>query len=233
LAGAHADLGRLLAQTDRLADAEKEYREALTLAEGLAAEAPAVAAYQRGVAGMKSRLADLLCRVGRTAEAEHERRQVIAILEKLTSPRSLHMLAWTLATMADPRLRDPGRALEIAEKAHREAPESEESYPPLGVANYRVGHWTAAIEVLEKWVRLRRGGDPADWFFLAMAHRQNGDKEKARSWYDKAVRWMESNNWRDEELQRFRAEAAALLGVTDHATPTGNKEQEAKQHPTP
>ena len=46
-----------------------------------------------------------------------------------------------------------------------------------------------------------------------MAHWQLGDKPQARSWYDKAVPWMEKNQPKNEELVRFRAEAAALLGV--------------------
>ena len=46
-----------------------------------------------------------------------------------------------------------------------------------------------------------------------MAHWQLGDKEAARKWYDRAVEWMETNQPKDEQLRRFRAEAAELLGV--------------------
>ena len=62
-------------------------------------------------------------------------------------------------------------------------------------------------------MELRKGGDSNDWFFLAMAHWQLSDKEQARKWYDQAVEWMEKNKPEDEELLRFRAEAAALLGL--------------------
>jgi hypothetical protein len=55
-----------------------------------------------------------------------------------------------------------------------------------------------------------------------MAHWRLGEKEKARRWYDRAVRWMEkhkdpsqgNNEW-PEELRRFRAEAAELLGMKE------------------
>jgi len=54
--------------------------------------------------------------------------------------------------------------------------------------------------------------------FLAMAHWQRNDKEQARKWYDQAVGWLEKNKetlkkdkLHEEELHRFRAEAAALL----------------------
>ena len=36
-----------------------------------------------------------------------------------------------------------------------------------------------------------------------------------RSWYERAVQWMEKNKPQDEELLRFRAEAAKLLGEAD------------------
>jgi hypothetical protein len=46
-----------------------------------------------------------------------------------------------------------------------------------------------------------------------MAHWQLGAKEEARKWYNRAVEWMNKNPRRDEELRRFRDEAAALLGI--------------------
>jgi hypothetical protein len=66
-------------------------------------------------------------------------------------------------------------------------------------------------------MKLRKGGDCTDCFFLAMAHWQLGEKPRARSWYDKAVPWMEKNQPKNEELIRFRTEAAAaaLLGVNE------------------
>ena len=45
-----------------------------------------------------------------------------------------------------------------------------------------------------------------------MSHEHLGAKKQAREWYDKAVGWMEKNNARDEDLLRFRSEAAELLG---------------------
>ena len=85
----------------------------------------------------------------------------------------------------------------------------------LGVAHYRAGDWKAAVEALEKSMALRSGGDGFDWFFLAMAHWQLGDKPQARSWFNRAVPRMEKMQPKDEELVRIRAEAAALLGVNE------------------
>ena len=38
-------------------------------------------------------------------------------------------------------------------------------------------------------------------------------REEARKWYRQAVAWTEKHRPRDEELRRFRGEAADLLGV--------------------
>jgi len=48
-----------------------------------------------------------------------------------------------------------------------------------------------------------------------MAQRRLGDRDQARTWYDRAVEWMDKNEPQDDELKRFRAEAAALLGLDD------------------
>ena len=63
-------------------------------------------------------------------------------------------------------------------------------------------------EILEPEKNLAFNG-----FFLAMARWQLGQKDKARACHEKAVAWMETNRSKDVELVRFRAEAAALLGV--------------------
>jgi tetratricopeptide (TPR) repeat protein len=122
-------------------------------------------------------------------------------------------LAWLLATCPDPKLRDPARAVEHARRAVELAPESGTVRNTLGVAHYRAGDWAAAVAALEKSVELRKGGDGFDWFFLAMAYRRLGDEAEARKWYDKAAAWMGKNKTDDEELRRFRAEAAGVLGV--------------------
>src|SRR5262249_14052822 len=49
-------------------------------------------------------------------------------------------------------------------------------------------------------------------FFLAMVHWHLGDKDQARSWFDRAVAWMDKNQPpNDEELRLYREEAEALL----------------------
>jgi tetratricopeptide (TPR) repeat protein len=136
-------------------------------------------------------------------------------------------LAWLLATCPELKLRDPVQAVKLAKRAVKRAPKTVQEAKQaiklipelvtfrktLGVAHYRAGQWQAARTALLKSMELRQGGDAADWFFLAMTSWQLGDKAKARSWYARAVAWMDKKAPKDPELARFRAEAAALLGI--------------------
>ena len=129
--------------------------------------------------------------------------------------RTHNDLAWLLATCSEVTLRDPARALDSAQKAVELAPNEGSNWNTLGAANYRVEEWAAAIDCLNKSGELRKGGDSFDWFFLAMAHWQLGNQEEAYKWQDRAVQWMGKNKPQDQELLRFRAEAASLLEVKE------------------
>src|SRR5262249_23528724 len=109
------------------------------------------------------------------------------------------------------RLRDTALAIRLAKKAVADQPESSIYRNTLGVAHFRNGDDKAAIAELEKAMSLHEGGDSSDWFFLAMTHRRLGSANEAQKWFDRAVQWMDRNKPHDEELRRFRAEAAALL----------------------
>jgi WD40 repeat protein len=135
----------------------------------------------------------------------------------------LNNQAWPLATNPEAKLRDPDRAVELAQKAVDLCPKQAMYWNTLGVAHYRAGHWKEAIEALTKSMELAKGNlESFDTFFLAMAHWRLDEKEEAREWYDRAAQWMEKNKdqlegnkqW-PEELRRFRTEAAELLGIKE------------------
>jgi Flp pilus assembly protein TadD len=152
--------------------------------------------------------------LGQMDDALADIRQAIRLGPNFAGPHN--NLAWFLATCPDPKLRDPARAVEAARKAVELAPQDSGTWNTLGAALYRAGDWKAAISALEKSVALAHDNQLAfNGFFLAMARSQLGQKGEARTWYDKAVAWMEKNAPRDLELVCFRAEAAALLGLAD------------------
>ncbi|MEE8487046.1 MAG: tetratricopeptide repeat protein, partial [Gemmatimonadota bacterium] len=113
----------------------------------------------------------------------------------------------------------PSRELAaLAERAVELAPDEGAHWSTLGIARYRAGDWPGAIEALNESMELRSGGDASDWLFLAMAHWQKGDQDQAREWYNRAIEWLDGQQPPDDQLQRFRAEAAELLGIEQDAT---------------
>jgi serine/threonine protein kinase/WD40 repeat protein len=125
--------------------------------------------------------------------------------------RRCNHYAWNLSKATESS-RNPQRALTLARRAVELFPNQAASLNTLGVAQYRVGHFADAVATLQKSQALgNRIAD--DLFFLAMAHWRLGDNPQARTCFQKAVEWMEKNQPADYELLRFRAEAAALLGL--------------------
>jgi tetratricopeptide (TPR) repeat protein len=129
-----------------------------------------------------------------------------------TDPYSRNELAWFLVTCPHVPLRDPVEGVKLAQRAVELAPDNGNFWNTLGAAHYRAGNWKEAVAALEKSMQLC-GGNSYDWFFLAMAHWRLGEKERARQWYDRAVRWMDKNMPKGKEVGRFRTEAAELLKV--------------------
>ncbi|HEV3341824.1 MAG TPA: tetratricopeptide repeat protein, partial [Pirellulales bacterium] len=125
---------------------------------------------------------------------------------------TINNLAWLLANCSDPRFRDAGRATELAKRAVDLAPRDGGFWNTLGAAHYRAGDWKGAVLALTKATELRQGGTLSDWLFLAMAERRLENKEAARRWYDQATAWIQRNKPLAKDLERFRVEAAELLG---------------------
>ena len=116
--------------------------------------------------------------------------------------------------MPDAPPQDPAQALEAARKAVSLKPENWMFWNTLGVAAYRAGDWKEAEEALEKSMGLNKGGEAADWFFLAMTRQRQGRPDEARQWFDRAAAWTREKQPQNPELLRFQAEAEGLLGIT-------------------
>jgi tetratricopeptide (TPR) repeat protein len=155
-------------------------------------------------------LAEVLFRNGNLEEALEEFR--IAIRLDPTCTYSLNAVAWTLALSPKRPRADHDEAVFHARKAVELAPQDGGKVNTLALAEYRVGHSVESIAASERSMALKNGGDPFDWFFLAMAHWQKGDTDEARNWFQKAVASTEEKDPKNSELRQFWTEAAELLG---------------------
>jgi tetratricopeptide (TPR) repeat protein len=134
-----------------------------------------------------------------------------------------HQMAWFLATTEEPRLRDVERAVQLASEAVSVSPSSILLQNTLGAAQYRAGNWKAALAAFEKAERLRGLLGAGGWFFRAMTHWQLGQQDQARASYDEAVKRAAEVHFLDQDLHRFRVEAAELLGIPEKP-PTAKEE---------
>jgi tetratricopeptide (TPR) repeat protein len=119
--------------------------------------------------------------------------------------------AWSLIARPGLDDRELASTIQLAEQTVTLEPESATYWNTLGIAYYRARDWKAAIHALEQSMELGDGGTSFDFFFLAMAWWQQGDRKQAHHWYLRANAWMEENNPGHEGLVRFREEATALL----------------------
>jgi tetratricopeptide (TPR) repeat protein len=78
------NLGLLLSDAKRPAEAEAAYRDALALWRQLATESPRVPGYQVGAAGTLALLGLLLYETGRPVEGEAAWREALALWKRLT-----------------------------------------------------------------------------------------------------------------------------------------------------
>jgi tetratricopeptide (TPR) repeat protein len=227
----HSNLGDLLAQQGDLAGAIAAYREAARLS-------PDTPRLQRALAETLSRAGRLdeaiAClrhalerepkdarthrQLGISLQKQRKFREAIRAYRSAINLKSdygqAHVdLAWLLANAPDPKDRAPAEAVILAKKAVELAPEGISGWGTLGMAQYRARNWALAVTAINRAMELSRGGVCADWLFAAMTHWQLGNRDEARTWYEKAVAWMEKEQSRDDELREFQIEAAELLGI--------------------
>ena len=169
-------------------------------------------------------LAECYSALGRHADALRLSEQTLALCRAALdpdhpdTPASMSLLARLLATCPDARLRDPKRAIELAKDAVALAPRSARSWQALGLARYRTGAWKDSIAALEKSIELREdvredAGNSFQWFFLAMAHWQAGNKEQARKWYDRAAERADKNRPADATASVLPGGSRGVVGA--------------------
>jgi serine/threonine protein kinase/Tfp pilus assembly protein PilF len=184
----------------------------------------AIASYQRAIdidpqySMAHYNLGTVLLETGHLDEAVASYRTAIACFRRAASldpgsGDSHNALAWALVACPHAPLRDPAEGVRLARKAIGLVPKNGAYWNTQGVAQYRAGEWTEAVAALTRSVQLG-GGNGYNWFFLAMAHWQLGEREQARQYFEQGVQWTDKNLPRSHELARFRAEAAELLEVS-------------------
>jgi tetratricopeptide (TPR) repeat protein len=168
------------------------------------------------------RMADELRRKGDLAGALAAIRQAHAV-----SPDDAHhnhYLAYMLALCPDPKVRDARRAVELATKSVAVVPDRWEYQRALGIAHHVAGQEMAAVQALTRSLELRPDGDAFDYFPLAAAHQQLGNKEEARKWYDRGVAWMATHKHPyAAELSLLRADAERCLGLGNEPKPAPDR----------
>jgi tetratricopeptide (TPR) repeat protein len=135
---AHKLLGTAFARQGRNQEALREWRAGLQLAPDL---------------DTRLQLARLLAALGRTTEAVAEFRQAVAAYPKAVAP--VNDLAWTLATCADPKVRDGVEAIRLAERACQ-LTGYREPVPvgTLAAAYAAAGRFTEAASTVESAIKL-------------------------------------------------------------------------------
>jgi serine/threonine protein kinase/predicted Zn-dependent protease len=211
----HKNLGVLFARSGQSAEALETYKKARVLFDKLAEGHPEMPHYRFELAGAYLEIASQRRRTAAPREANEADRQALNLLEQLAGafPKSalyLRECAWQLATAADPDQRHASRAIGLARQATTLDAKNGDGWRALGAAYCRAGNWQEAAAALERSLQFNRG-DGFNWYFLAMARWQLGDKAKARHWYDRAIAWQKANFPHDETLQRLREEVQPLF----------------------
>jgi tetratricopeptide (TPR) repeat protein len=163
------------------------------------------------------------CTLGEMHEATGNPAEATSVYEAALAeyPDSLALciqMAKFYATYPDLAVRRPEEALRLAKHAVTIAPRDANAWNVLGIANYRASQWDSAIEALQKSIQFRNGGDAWDWFYLAMALAQHGDKLEAKKWFTQGVSWAQTPR-RLRQVRSLYQEAAGLLGEAGPPAP--------------
>ncbi len=207
-------LARVLTSMRRYDEAERFLREGLSEQEKIVSDFPDIFSCEAELSGAYFSLGALLSETGRGEPAREAFKRAAELLEPLPpffNGIFQNMFAWRLITDAQwtPSPAEQRLALSLARSAVTQQPQNGAFWNTLGVAQYRAGHWDAAISALTKSTALL-GENPYDCIFLAMVYWQLQNYDLARQWLSKAET-LTPLTLRDNELIRFREEAEALM----------------------
>jgi tetratricopeptide (TPR) repeat protein/tRNA A-37 threonylcarbamoyl transferase component Bud32 len=169
--------------------------------------------YRRDLSQYGSVYGDVNAALGRFEDGLKQQERAAAI--DPSNPRPFDRIAVSLITNRDAKQQNPLRAIEFAKKAIAVEPRFAQYWHTLGVAQYRAGKWQEALDAFDKAMVLQNGGDGLDWYFVAMAHWQLGDKNRAMQFFHDAEAWKENEHVGPDDLEGLDHEAASLLAQAD------------------
>ena len=211
LNGVRANLARLLQQLGRCDEAEVAARSMLTDYDRLSADEPNRSRWIINRMGALDRLAQICARSNPKA-AESLWAEAAAAADRLgtqftSEAAAITAAAWFFANCPNESQRDPAKASAFAGKAIELVPESADAHSVLGLARFRAGDATGAIEALLHARRLFRQRDRATDLILALAYDLAGESTSARREYDAACKKLDATLEHGEDLDQLRAEA--------------------------
>ncbi len=133
-------------------------------------------------------------------------------------PEACNNLAWLLST-GPSQLRDPDKAIELAEMAVQRGRDSQKGLfaNTLGVAQYRTQQFAEARRTLTQSLSTQAPeNQPFDLYFLSMCSSQLGEDAEAREYFDRAealrLKFKSVVAFQEQkELAEFSTEARSLL----------------------
>jgi tetratricopeptide (TPR) repeat protein len=139
------------------------------------------------------------------------RQEVLAVAQTYPeNPNELNKLAWELVKPPCGEMSDYRKALRYSEEACQLEPENGDFQSTLGVADYRVGNYEKALDVVARSDKIHalkdEGSNPAELAFLAMAHQQLGHAKEAEAKLQLLRERMKDPRWaQDAQAQGFCA----------------------------
>jgi eukaryotic-like serine/threonine-protein kinase len=207
----------------RVDQSHEMMRRAIALFEGLIAESPDHVEYHKALAQACNLQSCLYISCKQQKEGEQAYAKTAELYRQLLdldkSPEFLNTFAMFHVDCPVASVRDLAKAVAKAKQAVAEMPSESKFWNTLGMAQYRAKNWDEAAKALQKSMDLSQGGDPYDWLFLAMISQEQGDPDQALSLYRKSNEWMDSHVVMTDDLFRYRAEAANVLGLKDPGRP--------------
>ena len=217
-------LGATLILARKYEEAETLESRAATIMEGLANEYPGVPGFRQTETDVLGHRAIAFLMTGNRRGAEKMIGQLQSGNDEGRTAANLAFIAWHLVHHGAPPVAEPAYAVELSRRSLALRPESVGAWHAMGMARYRAGQWDEAIKALTKANELEHHkGLDSNGFFLAMAHHKKGDAKQARSWYDRSVSWVAEHKVTDPNAERYRNEAAGLLGVEPPETKANPK----------